>query len=335
MCRAAFFGHPGGGKPKDGKWLASGRVQVFKLESLALRSRLSWFSRQRHGGIFDGDSVARNGALSVNAFTGAMNEFPSLFANQWIFAGIVAVVLLSLSEVGYRIGLNLFAARDEARRSQIGGVQGAMLGLMGLLLGFTFSMALNRYELRRDLVLKEANTIGTTWLRAGLLPEAYRAPAKELLRRFVDVRVKTQANSQDPKQLAEGLRQSAEIENQLWLYAEAAAKVAPTPITATFITTLNEMIDTDSERITAHRNTIPGGVWVLLLLVAASGCLTSAYGSGAQGARSAFTSVFLPLLISVVIMLVFDLMHTHQGFVSISQQPMLDLQRSMQLPAAK
>ena len=264
-----------------------------------------------------------------------MSEFPGILSNQWIFFLTVAAVLLSLSECGYRIGLRLFNAKDEARRSQISGVQGAVLGLLGLLVGFTFSMALSRYEQRRDLVLKEANAIGTTWLRAGLLPEAYRAPVKDLLRRFLDVRVETQKVANDPARLAEGLRKCAEIENELWQHAEAAAKVAPTPITATFIITLNEMIDTDAERITAGRNIIPGGVWLLLLVVAACGCLISACGSGAQGVRSGLTDVFLPLLISVVIMLVFDLTHPHQGFISIDQQPMVDLQRSMLPPAAK
>lgn len=258
-----------------------------------------------------------------------------LFVNQWGFALLVGSVLLALAEFGYRIGLRLFAARDEARRSQIGGVQGAVLGLLGLLLGFTFSMAVNRFELRRDLVLKEANTIGTTWLRAGLLPETQRTPVKDLLRRYVDVRLKTQSASDDPVQLAEGLRQTSEIANELWQQTEAAAQSAPTPITASFILTLNEMIDTDSERVTASRNTIPPAVWLLLIIVAAFGCLTSAYGSGSQGVRSAFTSVFLPILITVVIVLIYDLMHTHQGVVSISQKPMLDLQQSMQTSAAK
>lgn len=262
-----------------------------------------------------------------------MNDFPSLLANQWIFSLTVAAVLLGISEFGFRIGLRLFVAKNEARRSQISGVQGAVLGLLGLLLGFTFSMALNRYELRRDLVLKEANAIGTTWLRAGLLPEANRAPVKDLLRRFVDVRIETQAVADDPARLAEGLRKCAEIENNLWQNAEAAAKAAPTPITATFIVTLNDMIDTDAERVAAGRNIIPAGVWLLLLFVAACGCLISACGSGAQGIRSAFTGAFFPLLISMVIMLVFDFMHPHQGIISISQQPMLDLQQSMQ-PAA-
>jgi hypothetical protein len=261
----------------------------------------------------------------------ALSDF--LSNNIWVFGAIVAVVLLGIAEIGYRLGRRLFATKDEARRSQIGGVQGAILGLLGLLLGFTFSMAVSRFETRRDMVLKEANTVGTTWLRAGLLPEAHRAPAKDLLRRFVDVRLATQAVGYDPAKLAEGLRVSAEIEAELWQHAEAAAKEAPTPITATFINTLNEMIDTDAERINAHRNRIPSAVWVLLILVAASGCLASAYGSGAQGVRSAFTSAFLPLLISLVILLIFDLLTPHQGVVGISQQPLIDLQNTMRAEA--
>lgn len=265
-----------------------------------------------------------------------MNPFLAfLLGNQWVFAITIAVVLLGLAELGYRIGLRLFAAKDEARRSQIGGVQGAVLGLLGLLLGFTFSMAVNRYETRRDLVLQEANTVGTTWLRAGLLPEAHRGPVKALLRRFVDVRIEYQKVSDQPEKIAEGLRLSGELEAELWKHAEAAALEAPTPITATFIVTLNEMIDTDAERIAAHRNRIPEAVWLLLILVAAFGCLTSAYGSGAHGVRSAFTGAFLPLLITVVIVMIFDLLNTHQGFVGINQQPMLDLQQLMRAQMGK
>ena len=264
-----------------------------------------------------------------------MNDIPIIFRNQWLFGLLVGVVLLGLAEAGYHIGLRLYATRDEARRTQISGVQAAVLGLLGLLLGFTFSMAVNRYELRRDMVLKEANAAGTAWLRASLLPETERAPARELLRRYVETRLEYQKVSDDPAQLAEGLRLSSEIEHDLWQQAEAAAKESPTPITATFINALNEMIDTDAERIAAHRNRIPTAVWVLLVLVSSVGCLTSAYGSGAQGARSAFTTFLLPLLITVVIVFIFDLMHTHQGVVSISQQPMLDLLKTMQAQAGK
>ena len=253
-----------------------------------------------------------------------------IFGHEWTILLVVGVLLLVIAEAGHRVGLRLYASKDEARRSQISGVQGAVFGLLGLLIGFTFAMAVGRYETRRDLVLKEANAIGTTFLRAGLLPEAHRAPVKDLLRRYVDVRLKYEALMRDPAMLAEGLRMSSEIQNALWQHAEAVAKEAPTPITATFLLTLNELIDTDAERINAGRNQIPSGVWVLLVLVAAFGCFTSAYGAGAQGARSAFTSALLPLLITIVIALIFDFTLSRQGFISISQQPLIDLQRSIQ-----
>jgi hypothetical protein len=264
-----------------------------------------------------------------------MTELSRIFGNQLVFGAFVGVFLLALAEGGYRMGMRLFKTRDEARRSQIGGVQGAVLGLLGLLLGFTFSMAVGRYETRRDLVLKESNAIGTAWLRANLLPEAHQAPAKTLFREYVDTRINYQKLGYDPAQLAEGLRRSAEIESALWKHAEASAREAPTAITGSFVTALNDMIDTAAERIAAHRNRIPEVVWVLLMLVAACGCITSSYGSGAHGARSAFTGFVLPLLITVVIVLIYDILHTHQGFVSISQQPMLDLQQSMQAEVAK
>jgi len=264
-----------------------------------------------------------------------MADSVTLITNQWLFAAVVVTVLLGLAELGYRIGLRIHAARDVTRREQFGGVQGAVLGLLGLLLGFTFSMALHRYETRREMVLKEANAIGTAYLRAGLLPEAHQEPARELFRRFVDVRVRTQAVSDDPSALAAGLRECAAIETELWRHAEAAGKEAPTAMTATFINALNEMIDTDAERVTAGRNRIPNGVWFLLLLVAASGCFISACESGAKGSRSPFTGLLLPLLICVVIVLIFDLMHTHQGAVSVSQQPMLDLQQSLRAATGK
>ena len=253
-----------------------------------------------------------------------------VFNDQWTILVVITALLIGIAETGYRLGLRLHKAKDEARRSQIGGVQGAVLGLLGLLLGFTFAMAVGRYDTRRDLVLQEANAVGTTWLRAGLLPEAHRAPVKELLRRYVEVRLKYEALSRDRAKLAEGLRLSAELQNEVWRHAEAAATESPSPVTVAFITSLNEVIDTDAERVAAGRNQIPTGVWVLVVLVAGFGCFTGSYGSGAQGVRSVFTNLFLPTLIAIVIVLIFDLTHSRQGVIRISQQPLIDLLNSIQ-----
>jgi hypothetical protein len=246
--------------------------------------------------------------------------------DEAVVAIVFTTVLLAAVEVAYRLGRRSRGAHDEARRRQIAAIRGVMLGLLSLLLGFTFSMAVERYSVRRDLVVKEANAIGTTWLRAGLLPEARRDEARRLLSDFVDVRLRTHALARDPIQLVEGLRWSAEIESKLWQHAEASASEAPTAVTATFIATLNQLIDTDVERVAAARNQIPAGVWLILTAVAVISCWTSAYAAGYDGVRTTFTSVLLPLTVTLVLLLILDLTHERRGIIGISQQPLVDLQ---------
>jgi hypothetical protein len=259
-----------------------------------------------------------------------MNRAVSYIAgNEWLLATSVAVLLLMLTEAGHRLGRRLRRRNDDARLSQILAIQGAVLGMLGLLLGFTFSMAVSRYEARRELVVREANAIGTTWLRASLLPEEHMAPVKSLLRDYVDLRLETYRAAREPERLGEGIRRGAEIQSRLWQHAEASAREAPTPITETFITTLNELIDIDAERIAAARNQIPAGVWLILVVVAAAGCWTSGYAAGSYSVRTPLTGVLLPLLISIVILLIFDLAHGRQGVISVSQQSLIDIQNSI------
>jgi hypothetical protein len=257
-----------------------------------------------------------------------------IFATEWHVFVIIGILLIGVAELGFRIGHRLHAERDEARTGQISGVQGAILGILGLLLGFTFAMAVSRYEIRRELVVTEANAIGTTYLRADFLPESHREAVKDLLRQYVEVRLQLQPTGAGTASVEPEIRWSAELEAELWKHTRAVAAEVPTPITATFVTTLNEMIDTDAERLASVRYRIPGAVWLLLLLVAAFGCFTSGYRSGANGARSGFTGAVLPLLITIVVVLIFDLMHPKGGAIGISQQPLLDLKASIAVPEA-
>jgi hypothetical protein len=258
------------------------------------------------------------------------NILARLFANELVVFLIVLSMMLLFAELGFRLGLRLHAKKDAARKVQIGGVQGAVLGLLGLLLGFTFAMAVEWYDTRRGLVLKEANAVGTAYLRTSLLPEAHQAAVKDLLRRYVDLRLKYAPLVDDPASLAELLRSTRDIQTELWKHASDVAKEAPNDITATFIEGLNDLIDIDAERIAAMRGAIPSGVWLLLLIIACFGCATTSYAAGAEGARSKLVSIFLPLLIAVVIILIFDLSHSRAGLIRIGQQPLVDLQQSMQ-----
>jgi hypothetical protein len=254
----------------------------------------------------------------------------SIFRNQWLVLIIIGLVLVALTEVGFRAGLRLFVKKDEPRKSQIGGIQGAVLGLLALLLGFTFSMALVRYENRRDLVLKEANAIGTTYLRASFLLEPHAKAVEELLRRYTDARLNFYSAGNDSTKIAAAEEEAAKLQRELWTETVAAGKEAPTPITATFINALNETIDLDATRLHALRSRVPVAVWLLLLIVAGAGCFASGYGAGATGERTGFSDAMLPLLIAVVITLIADFDRPRHGLIGISQQPLLDLKQSLQ-----
>jgi hypothetical protein len=242
---------------------------------------------------------------------------------------IVTGLLLTFAEVGYRCGLRWDGGADEPRRSQIAAVQAAVLGLLGLLLGFTFSMAVDRYDTRREFVVQEANAIRTAWLRGSLLSSEHRRAVRHLLQNYVDVRILSREAQRDPQLLAEAVSESRGLQARLWQHADAAAREAPNDMTALFIETLSQVTEADIGRIAASRNRIPSGVWVTVLVVATVGCWTSAYASGAYGARSPLTKVLLPLLVSVVILLIFDLTNERRGIIRVGQQPLIDVQNSL------
>ena len=252
-----------------------------------------------------------------------------IFTSQWRVIFFVAAFLSFFAEFGFRLGLRLHKSGDEARKNQIGSLQGAVLGLLGLLLGFTFAMAVQRYDTRRDLVVQEANSIGTTFLRASFLPEPHHSEIENLLRRYVDTRLKFYGAGSDKGKIAAAENTTSSIQKQLWGHAVAVGKISPSPLTATFVTSLNETIDLDATRLAAKWNNIPGAVWLLLLLVAGCGCWATGYSAGATGKRTAFSQGIFPVLIAVVITILVDLSVSRRGFIGISQQSLILLKQSI------
>jgi hypothetical protein len=258
-----------------------------------------------------------------------MGSGDELVIPYWLVLIANAGLMLMLAEGGFRFA----SRRDHAPlKEQLSGIQTAVLGLLALLLGFTFSMAVSRYEDRRKLVVKEANAIGTAYLRAGLLPEGHRQPVRDALRRYLSTRIRVREHALDPEQLAAGLKASEDLQNEIWRHGAEAAGEAPTAITATFINSANELIATGGERVAAARAQIPAGIWFMLIVVAGCGSLITGYRAGSDHVHSPFAIWFLPLLITFVIVLIFDLSHPLQGMIDISQRPLLHLQRSLAGP---
>lgn len=248
-----------------------------------------------------------------------------------LFVGI-GFYLLALAETGFRVGirLHLSNAVAEPRARQFATVQEALLILVSLMLGFTFAMALERYNTRRELVIKEANAIGTTFLRASMLPDPYKAPVRDALRRYTELKLRGERMyGGDTEAIAAGSPAISQIQNELWRHATASAKIQQNAITQTFIETLNGLIDVDEERLEEGRVGVPGGVWVMLVIVAGFGCLVTGFRAGAEGVRTALANVLLPALITIVIVIILDVAHPLHGTISISQQPLVDVQNFM------
>ena len=255
-----------------------------------------------------------------------------IFSSQWRVILIVGALLFSVSEWGFHRGLVLHDKHDDACKSQIGTLQGAVLGLLGLLLGFTFAMAVQRYDIRRDLVVQEANAIGTTFLRASFLPESHRAEVESLLRRYVDLRLQFLSAKIKQGEIDAVEKADAEIQQALWRHAVAAGRESNTPLVMGFVTALNDTIDLDATRLAAMRNHVPGMVWLLLLLVSASGCWISGYAAGSTGRRTTLSQSLMPALIAIVFTLLVDFDATRRGFIGVSQQSLVELRQSLSQP---
>jgi NADH:ubiquinone oxidoreductase subunit 6 (subunit J) len=246
-----------------------------------------------------------------------------------LFVFILAVVLLSV-ECGYRLGKYRRSRHEEEKEAPLGTMVGATLGLLAFILAFTFGLAATRFDTRRQVLLNEANAIGTTYLRAGMLPDRAQQ-IRGLLRDYVGTRLEAVQSGK----VAEGVRRSEEIQQQVWLEAETVGQKNPNSIVVgLFVQSLNQMIDLHAERLQAGlRSRIPGAIWVGLFAVAALSLSTMGYHAGLSGTRRSLAIVAVAVTFSVVIELIADLDRPQEGVLRISQQALLDVQRSMNPPS--
>jgi hypothetical protein len=198
------------------------------------------------------------------------------------------------------------------------------------MIGFTFAMALTRFEARRDAVVAEANAIGTTALRARLLPQPQRTEALKLLREYAQLRVDYIPSGKSFAEFPALIDRSNQIQEALWQRAKTlAAKDNNIVPTGLFIQTLNEMIDNQGKRLAALRNYIPNIVLLSLLGITAAACGFAGYASGLEPRRTRLPVLITGVLVCAVIYVILDLDGPNVGFITINQQPMIDTVTSM------
>jgi hypothetical protein len=244
--------------------------------------------------------------------------------------GITCLVLmLACSEAGFRIGVLARERVDEAMRSRITIFEGAMLGVLGLLIGFTMSMGAARFDTRRQLVVDEANAIGTTWLRSKVMPAPENAEFAGLLLQYVDARVQF-TKARNLKELPQERAIAARLQDQLWSRATGFAARDPRSVPAgLLLQTSNQMIDLEATRWASFWSHIPDSVLCANVLIATLAATLLGYGFGVIGRRNMISTLMLALSISSVLTVIVDLDRPWQGYIKVSQQPMIDLQKQM------
>jgi hypothetical protein len=245
-----------------------------------------------------------------------------LFLN-YPFASLFALLaaLLACTELGHRLGRRMGADAAHAVPSE---AAGALLAMLGLLLGFTVSMAESRFDARKHLVIDEANAIGTALLRTRLLPEPLAMPSEALLRRYLAGRIRWGQEAGDAATQAALARADAQIHAQLWELATAAAAERPSATTSLYVNALNQVIDLQAERAHMRANRVPQTVLYLLAVIALIATGVHSLSVGHTGKRSAPLHA-LAFAAWLVFLLIVDLDQPRRGWIQVSQEPLVQL----------
>jgi hypothetical protein len=252
-----------------------------------------------------------------------------LLNSPWLLCFALGLVLSAAIEAGQRVARRYKIHENANRKDQMVAIRDGLFILLSLLLGFTLALAAPRFAERRTLLVEETNAIGTTYLRAGTLPQSYRNQAQQLLRQYVDVRIDSDNAGLDRDRLTEASTRANALQEQLWEGVVEVSQNDRTAVVATYINALNETIDLRQKRIAALENRVPIPVWFLVVSVS----LIAAFSRGLTlAARFWLTLVIAPLTIAIVVALIADLDTPSSGLILLDQRAMLRLKADINTP---
>jgi hypothetical protein len=246
-------------------------------------------------------------------------NFPSL-----IFVLSLLVLWLS-ARIGYAFRKR--TELDEGMREDFGVISAATLTLLGLIIGFTFSMATSRYDQRKNYEEEEANAIGTEYVRADLIPPADGARMRALLRNYLDQRVLFYT-IRDPNKLQQVNARTAQLQSQLWSSVAGSAQAQLSPVTALAVAGMNDVLNSQGYTQAAWWNRIPVAAWALMLAIAICCNLLLGYGASQTQKKSILLTV-LPLVVSISFFLIADLDSPRGGVIRVSPRNLESLAQSL------
>jgi hypothetical protein len=213
--------------------------------------------------------------------------------------------------------------KDE--REDLGTVLTAIFTLLSLIIGFTFSMAVTRYDLRKNYEEAEANAIGTEYVRADLLPAADAARVRELLRRYLDQRIASYL-SREEREIGQVDIDTATLQAELWSAIVPASKAQPTVATALAVSGMNDVLNSEGYTQAAWWNRIPIAAWELMGLIAIACNLLHGYSERQKGLSLIF---ILPIIASISFLLIADIDSPRGGLIRVLPHNLIVLSQSM------
>lgn len=247
--------------------------------------------------------------------------------NSIVIVCILLAAILLAYELCFRMGRYYQRHTDEEVKIQTNAIQAGILGLLALLLGFTFNMALQRFDNRSYAVINEANAIGTALLRTKLLPAPYDSMNHALLQDYVDLRI--EISDLDLTEISERAsinKRTDDIQREIWDNSIKAAELDPRPVTTGyFINSLNDLIDARGERNAILQRHVPESILLLLFIVFIIVGALMGYTAG-LGLKRAYTpTLIFNVLIILVLFIIIDLDRPKRGLIKVKQDSLIEL----------
>lgn len=254
-------------------------------------------------------------------------------SRSMLLATALFLGMLVAMELGRRHGQHRMRRDPEGIRVGTGAIEGAVFGLLGLVLAFTFSGAASRFDARRQLVAQEANAIGTAWLRLGVLPPDDQSALRELFRRHLDARIATYTDLEAGRlsEVEQDLQASAALQQQIWNAAQNSCTRDGRPFVCPLVLpAVNEMLDITTTRTAAARSHVPPIVFVLLVVSALLGAALAGHATSGGRERPWFHALAFAAMTSLTVLVIYDLEYPRKGLIRIdaTDQVLVELRKS-------
>jgi hypothetical protein len=236
----------------------------------------------------------------------------------------VAFTSLSLASVAGAWLRRRYPGVSDDRNEHLSVILAANLTLISLIIGFSFSMAMSRYDQRKNLEEAEANAIGTEILRTELLPPADAARVRKLLGDYLNQRIAFYTN-RDDAQRSRIDDQVNQLETELWAEVRGLAAAQPTPIAALVLAGMNDVINSQGYTQVAYWNRIPTAAWYLMAAITLCGSVLLGY----RGRDAGKFALVLPLIVSIAFLLIADIDAPRHGLIEVRPQNLESLAKSL------